>query len=176
MPSGWKVSYINIRAQQISSFYLAMTAIMKLLSHLVSFFIDVWKTYQHTNSRETSSCVWLTQRGAASPRSGGPLSPKGPCYLRIALKPPKRSDSLPVGDAVPQAWPQHCHWVPTKAVEMPCPHKPPSMWGQLVFELPTRSPLAIMMQPHVGKVGGLRNRPCSGLLFWLPIVDKEIPM
>lgn len=46
--------------------------------------------------------------------------PKGPCFLEIALKPPKRSGSLSVGDAAPQEWPQTCHWFPTKAIEMPC--------------------------------------------------------
>ena len=176
MPSGWKVSYLNSRAQQISSFYLVMTAFVKILSHLVLFFLDTWKLYHPTNSRETSSCVWPTWRGAVSPDSGGPLSPKGPCSLGIALKPAKIPGSLPVGDVTPQAWPQHCHWILTKVVEMLCPHIPPNTWGQLVFALSTRGPLTIKKQPHAGNSGGLRNRLCSVLLFWWPITDKETLM
>lgn len=160
--------YINIRAQQISSFYLAVTAITPgFILHQCMEDLS-----SHKQQGNHLLCLTSMERCCIATLWWSPL-PKSSLFLGIALKPPKRSSSLPVGHAALQAWPHHCHWLLTKAVEMPCPHMPPNMWQQLLSELPTRSPLSVKMKPHIGKLGGLTNRLCSALLFWLPIVDKE---
>lgn len=106
--------------------------------------------------------VWLAQRGTAWAQSSGPLFPEAPGIWGL-LWSHSRNESLSVGDAAPQDWLQHCH------CHHSSPHMPSSSGGQTGFELPARSAFTVThaQQQHIGKMGGLRNRLCSGLLFWL---------
>lgn len=119
-----KKSCINMWEQKISSFYLAMTGIVKMLSYLVLYFPWCAEDSSLHNSR-----VWLAQRGAASAQSSAPAVG----HLGLCTSACSEGCSEATGEM------SHCLWVMSVGRSQHChchhssPHMPSSTEGQTGF-------------------------------------------
>lgn len=146
-----------MREQKISSSYLTITSIVKLLSHLVLILPMMCGRLiipQLLCLSSMERCCIRTIQWSSLPKKSllskacSEAAQEMSLCLRVMQHRKPGPSTATATTAVPT-----CH---------------PAQEGRQVFELPARSTFTVMnaQQPHIGKMGGLRNRLCSGLLFW----------